>query len=111
MWNPLVMTALSSLISALVAAVVSAVVMKVRVVRKASADAKQESEEVKDLVLHIATMVCRMVIYSDKFSIDEKLEAYVVYRDKCHANHLTKKHMDGLVGMDVDEYLEKHCKI
>lgn len=109
MWNPLVMTALSSLISALVAAVVSAVVMKVRVVRKASADAKQESEELKKLIVQNTLMTCRLVIYSDKFSIDEKLEAYVVYRDN-GGNHQTKTYMDGLVGMDVDEYLEKHCK-
>lgn len=109
MWNPLVMTALSSLISALVAAVVSAVVMKVRVVRKASADAKQESEELKKLIVQNTLMTCRLVIYSDKFSIDEKLEAYVVYRDN-GGNHQTKTYMDGLVGMDVDEYLEKHYK-
>lgn len=108
MENPFVMTALSSLISALVAAVVSALIMKVRVVRKASADAKQESEELKKLILQNTLMTCRMVIYSDKFSIDEKLDAYVLYRDECHGNHQTKTYMDGQVGMDVDEYLNKH---
>lgn len=109
MGNPLVMTALSSLISALVAAVVSAVVMKVRVVRKTSADAKRESEELKKLIVQNTLMTCRMSIYSDKFSIDEKLDAYEVYRDTCHGNHQTKTYMDGLVGIDVDEYLKKHC--
>ncbi len=107
--NPFVMTALSSLISALVAAIVSAVVMKVRVVRKASADAKRESAELKKLIVQNTLMTCRLVIYSDKFSIDEKLEAYIVYRDN-GGNHQTKTYMDGLVGMDVDEYLLNHCK-
>lgn len=96
--------------SAVVAAIVSAVVMKVRVVRKASDDAKRDNEETRDLILQVATMVCRLGIYSDKFSTDEKLDAYVIYRDKCHANHQTKTYMDGVVGMDVDDYLKKHRK-
>lgn len=108
--SPFFMAAVSSLISALVAAVVSAVLMKVRVVRKASADAKQESEELKKLILQNTLMTCRMVIYSDKFSVDEKLDAYVLYRDECNGNHQTKTYMDALVGMDVDEYLKKHRK-
>ena len=38
----------------------------------------------------------------------KKLDAYVVYRDKCKGNHQTKTYMDDLVGCDVDEYIEKH---
>lgn len=106
----LAMTAGSSLVSAVVAAVVSALIMKIKVARKASADAKQNSEELKQIVLIDTKMICRLVIYSDKFSVDEKLDAYVIYRDRCNGNHQTKKYMDELVGMDVDKYLEKHRK-
>lgn len=104
------MSVITALISSIIAAVVSAVVMKVKVVRKAADDAKKSNEELKDLILQNTKMTCRMTIYDSHFSTDEKLEAYVIYRDKCHGNHQTKKYMDDLVGMDVDEYLEKHCK-
>lgn len=102
------MSVITALASSVIAAIVSAVVMKIKMVRKASEDARQSNEELKDLILQNTKMTCRMTIYDSHFSIDEKLEAYVVYRDKCHANHQTKRYMDELVGGDVDEYLEKH---
>lgn len=55
-------------------------------------------------------MTCRMAIYDEHFTTDEKIDAYIVYRDKCHGNHQTKKYMDKLVGCDIDEYIEKHKK-
>ena len=55
-------------------------------------------------------MTCRMAIYDEHFTTDEKIDAYIVYRDKCHGNHQTKKYMDELVGCDIDEYIEKHKK-
>ena len=102
------MSVITALVSSVIAAIVSAVVMKIQVVRKAADDAKKNNEELKDLILQNTKMTCRMTIYDSHFSTDEKLEAYVIYRDKCHGNHQTKKYMDDLVGCDVDEYLEKH---
>ena len=106
--EPIAMSVITALISSVIAAIVSAVVMKIQVVRKAADDAKKNNEELKDLILQNTKMTCRMTIYDSHFSTDEKLEAYVIYRDKCHGNHQTKKYMDDLVGCDVDEYIERH---
>lgn len=106
--EPIAMSVITALVSSVIAAIVSAVVMKIQVVRKAADDAKKNNEELKDLILQNTKMTCRMTIYDSHFSTDEKLEAYVIYRDKCHGNHQTKKYMDDLVGCDVDEYIERH---
>lgn len=58
---------------------------------------REEDEQIQLITL-------RMAIYDDHFDIDEKLEAYVLYRDR-GGNHRTKKYMDETVGMDVDEFL------
>lgn len=92
------------------AAVVSAVVMKIKVAKKAAADAKRSAETLTSLVTQNTLMTCRLVIYNEHFSTDEKLDAYVVYRDQCHGNHKTKTYMDSVVGCDVDEYLSRHRK-
>lgn len=55
----------------------------------------------------IAIMTCRQVIYSEHFDIDEKIEAYLLYKSK-NANHRTKAYMSELVGKDIDEYLIDH---
>lgn len=102
------MSVITALVSSVIAAIVSAVVMKIQVVRKAADDAKKNNEELKDLIIQNTKMTCRTTIYDSHFSTDEKLEAYVIYRDKCHGNHQTKKYMDDLVGCDVDEYIERH---
>lgn len=57
----------------------------------------------------LTLMVCRLVIYSDKFSLDEKVDAYEVYRGH-HGNSRTKNYMDELLGMDADAYLSAHGK-
>ena len=105
-------TMVSSAISAVIAAVVAALVTKIKTVKaegdKVREEQTAERNKSRELLKDIATMVCRMVIYSDKFSIDEKLDAYVIYRDTCHENHQTKTYMDEQVGMDVDEYIERH---
>ena len=106
--EPIAMSVITALISSVIAAIVSAVVMKIKMIRKTTDDAKKSSEELKELILQNTKMTCRMTIYDSHFSTDEKLEAYVIYRDKCHGNHQTKKYMDELVGTDVDEYLEHH---
>lgn len=101
--EPFITTIITALISSLVGALVGALVSKAKTTKKAI----ETEREVNLLTL---TMVCRLAIYSDKFSVDEKIEAYIVYRDICHENHQTKTYMDKLVGMDVDEYIERHRK-
>ena len=97
----LAMTAITALISSVVAALVGALVSKIKTTTK-------DARETRELQLMNLKMTCRLVIYSERFTTDEKIEAYIVYRDTCHANHQTKTHMDGLVGCDIDEYIEKH---
>lgn len=97
----------SSLISSVIGAIVGAVVSTIKVLRTRSADEKHAAENMKELMTQNVLMTCRLVIYSDKFSVDEKLDSYKIYRDH-GGNHQTKTYMDNLVGSDVDEYLEKH---
>ena len=99
----LAMTAITALISSVVAAFVGALVSKI----KTSTKQAEEDREIQRLTL---LLTCRMSIYDEHCSVDEKLDVYKIYRDKCHGNHQTKKYMDNLVGCDVDEYLEKHPK-
>ena len=96
-------TVIPALVSSIVGAIVGALVSKLKTAQKDAIEAR----EMQRLNL---TMTCRMAIYDEHFSVDEKLEAYKVYRDFCHENHQTKTFMDELVGDDVDEYLEKHKK-
>ena len=102
-----IMSVFTALISSVIAAVVSTVVTKIKMVRKATDDAKKESRELKEIILQNTKMTCRLAIYDEHFSIDEKLSAYEIYRS--HGwNHQTKTYMDELVGGDVDEYLARH---
>ena len=100
---------ISSLISSTIGAIVAAIVSKIKLVRKASEDAKRGNKELMELMQQNILMTCRMAIYDEHFSVDEKLDAYTVYRDN-GGNHQTKTYMDKLVSCDVDEYLEKHRK-
>lgn len=109
--EPIYMSVITTLVSTVIAAIVSTVVTKIRVARKALDDAKSERErdnaELKELMLQNTKLTCRLAIYDEHFSIDEKLSAYKVYSS--HGwNHQTKKYMDNLVGCDVDEYIERH---
>lgn len=105
--EPIFVSVITALVSSVIAAVVSAVVVKIKMIRKATDDAKKESHELKELILQNTKMTCRLAIYDEHFSIDEKLSAYEIYRS--HGwNHQTKTYMDELVGGDVDEYLERH---
>jgi len=103
----LVYTAITAIISSVIGALVGAMVSKIKTAKKQSEDAKKEAEDLKLMITQNTLMTCRLVIYSDKFSIDEKLDAYTIYRDR-GGNHQTKTYMDSQVGMDVDEYLTKH---
>ena len=109
MLDPILSTVLTPLISSVIGAIVGAVVAKVRLVRKASSDAKHDAEELREMQRLNLMMTCRMAVYDNHFSVDEKLEAYEIYRDY-GGNHQTKQFMDKQVGCDVDEYIEKHRK-
>lgn len=107
MVHTLIMTAVTALISSAVGAFVGSIITKVKTVREQGRQAQLDAAELKELLRQNILWTCRMAIYDDHFSIDEKLEAYKVYRDQ-GGNHKTKTYMDDQVGMDVDEYLEKH---
>ena len=110
MLEPIGATILTAFISSVVGAVVGALVSKLKTIRMDDERSKKEAEEMKEMLRQNMLMTCRMTIYDEHFSIDEKLEAYLIYRDTCHGNHQTKQYMDDLVGGDVDLYLEKHSK-
>lgn len=99
---------ITALISAVIGAIVGAVVSKIKTARHDSEQAAADAAEMKEMLRQNMLMTCRLTIYDEHFSTDEKLDAYKIYRDTCHGNHQTKTYMDGLVGMDVDEYIEKH---
>ena len=109
----IITTAITALISAIVGAIVGAVVAKIKTVthdaQQAADDAKRERAELKEMMRQSIAMTCRLAIYDEHFSVDEKLDAYEIYRAQ-GGNHTTKKYMDKLVGCDVDEYLERHRK-
>ena len=105
----LVSTAITALISSVVGALVGALVSKLKTAKGAVNEAKNERAELKHIMEQNVIMTCRMAIYDSHFSVDEKLDAYVIYKDY-GGNHTTKQYMDKLVGCDVDEYLERHRK-
>ena len=107
--EPFITTIITALISSIVGALVGALVSKLKTAKSAVDDAKRERAELKGIMEQNIVMTCRLAIYDDHFSIDEKLDAYKIYRDY-GGNHQTKKFMDELVGCDVDEYLERHGK-
>ena len=105
----LAMTAVTALVSSLMGALVGAFVSKLKTMRAASDDAKREHAELMEIMEQNIVMTCRMAIYDNHFSVDEKLDAYEIYR--AHGgNHQTKQFMDKQVGCDVDEYIERHRK-
>lgn len=69
--------------------------------------AKADAEDSRATLDAVAVMVCRMAIYDEHFSVDEKVDAYALYRAK-GGNHTTKKHMDELLGEDADTWLASH---
>lgn len=72
-------------------------------------DAKSASDAAiladRSTIRELTLMVCRMVIYDEHFSVDEKLDAFSLYRSK-GGNSRTKHYMDDLLGEDVNDYLE-----
>ena len=69
--------------------------------------AKAERAEDKEVTEFTLLTVCRLAIYDEHFSVDEKVDAYRTYK-KHGGNHQTKKYMDKLLGEDADAYLARH---
>lgn len=70
---------------------------------------KADADEGKEMQKLILLTVCRLAIYDDHFSVDEKVETYRVYR-KHGGNHDAKKYMSELLGEDADAYLATHTE-
>lgn len=68
---------------------------------------KSDADEGKEMQKLILLTVCRLAIYDDHFSVDEKVETYRVYR-RHGGNHDAKKYMTALLGEDADAYLASH---
>lgn len=68
---------------------------------------KSDADEGKEMQKFILLTVCRLAIYDDHFSVDEKVETYRVYR-KHGGNHDAKRYMSELLGEDADAYLASH---
>ena len=70
---------------------------------------KADADEGKEMQKFILLTVCRLAIYDDHFSVDEKVETYRVYR-RHGGNHDAKKYMTNLLGEDADAYLATHTE-
>lgn len=70
---------------------------------------KADADEGKEMQKFILLTVCRLAIYDDHFSVDEKVATYRVYR-KYGGNHDAKKYMTNLLGEDADAYLASHSE-
>ena len=104
--NPSIDSAILSVLSALVIASITTLARSLhrRADETIAYRRKREREErTRDMIMY------RMAVYDEHFSVDEKLEAYVLYRT-AGGNHKTKEYMDSLIGEDVDVYLEHHGK-
>lgn len=70
---------------------------------------KKDAAEGKEMQKFILLTVCRLAIYDDHFSVDEKVATYRAYR-KYGGNHDAKKYMTNLLGEDADAYLATHTE-
>lgn len=70
---------------------------------------KTDAAEGKEMQKFILLTVCRLAIYDEHFSVDEKVETYRQYR-KFGGNHDAKKYMTALLGEDADAYLATHTE-
>ena len=88
----------------LIPAILSAIVGYLAGLLRKAKEWRKEDRAAQEFTL---LTVCRLAIYDDHFSVDEKVDAYRTYR--AHGgNHQTKKYMDDLLGEDADAYLARH---
>ncbi|MBR1829874.1 MAG: hypothetical protein IJ781_10295 [Atopobiaceae bacterium] len=94
-------------IPTILSAIVGYLAGKLRAVRSEREERERQAEKVQDTLDALTIMVCRLSIYDEHFTVDEKVDAYKLYRSK-GGNHQTKKHMDELLGEDADAWLARH---
>lgn len=95
----------SSVVTTLCGAVIGYLVSRIKSNAEQHKEQMAEAAAQRKRTEQVEMMICRMAIYDSHFDIDEKLEAYELYRER-GGNHRTKKYMDEQIGMDVDEYLD-----
>ena len=100
---------ISSVVTTICGAVIGYLISKIRTTISNHNEAMDAIEKNRKDNEQIQLITLRMAVYDDHFDVDEKLEAYELYRDR-GGNHKTKTYMDKLVGMDVDAYLEHRKK-
>ena len=94
-------------LTAILGAVVGWLTGKIKSIKAKKSELIESNKRLAADIDELTLMVCRLTIYNERFSIEEKLEAYSIYRSK-GGNHYAKREMDKLLGEDVDDYLERH---
>ena len=99
----------NSAVSTICGAIIGYLISKIK---NSAAHHKETMEVIKknreeDEQIQLITL--RMAIYDEHFDLDEKLEAYDIYRHR-GGNHRTKKYMDEKLGTDVDDFLDRRKK-
>lgn len=99
----------SSVVTTICGAIIGYLISKVK---NSAAHHKEAMDVIKknreeDEQIQLITL--RMAIYDEHFDLDEKLEAYDIYRNR-GGNHKTKKYMDEKLGTDVDDFLDRRKK-
>lgn len=97
----------SSVVTTICGLIIGRLSSRISGMNKARQEYAEQEAEYRKQAEKIDIITLRMAIYDEHFDLDEKLEAYVLYKAK-HGNHRTKKYMDEQVGRDVDEYLARH---
>lgn len=95
--------AVTYLITAVLGIAVGWLTLKVKEYKKAKDDTNTTLNQ-------IIFWICKGVIYSPNFTIDEKCDAYLLYASK-GGNGKARKHMSNLVGEDIDDYITTHITL
>lgn len=95
----------STVVTTVCGAVIGFLISRVKIATENHKSTAEILTEQSEALKRIELITYRMAIYDDHFDIDEKLEAYELYRNR-GGNHRTKAYMDEKLGMDVDEFLD-----
>lgn len=95
------------LVPTVLSAIVGYLAGKLKSARSDREEREKQADGMRDTLDALTIMVCRLSIYDEHFTVDEKVDAYKLYRSK-GGNHQTKKHMDELLGEDADAWLARH---
>ena len=95
----------SSVVTTLCGTIIGILISRLKSVAVNHKETIEAMEAQRKRTEQIELITLRMAIYDEHFDIDEKLEAYVLYRDR-GGNHRTKRYMDEVLGTDVDDFLD-----